>query len=225
MTAGNLRVVIADPDALARRTIRDALAHAPGVTVVTEAPTAREAIELACWHRPDVLVAEAAQPDLPADELCRRMAAQSPGTHVVLLCAREDPDLALRCLRVGATGYLSKEADVEHLGRIVRGVADGEAAVPRRLTMDLLLALRAVPDTGWRPVRSRLTTREWEIVDLLGDGASTERIAEHLVLSPATVYSHVKNVLAKLDVHSRREAVSVATRLRREEAAEYAQSA
>jgi DNA-binding NarL/FixJ family response regulator len=140
----------------------------------------------------------------------------------VLLCARQCPAEAVRCLRAGAVGYLGKEADVGRLTSVVHGVSDGEAAVSRRLTMELVQALRAVPDTGWRPVRSRLTTREWEIVDLLGDGASTECIAERLYLSPATVYSHVKNVLAKLEVHSRGEAVDAAARLRREEAAEYA---
>jgi DNA-binding NarL/FixJ family response regulator len=67
-------------------------------------------------------------------------------------------------------------------------------------------------------LHSRLTTREWEIVELLAEGASTEQIVEHLVLSQSTVYSHVKSVLRKLGVHSRRDAVAAATRLRREEA-------
>ena len=79
-------------------------------------------------------------------------------------------------------------------------------------------ALRQVPATGWRPARSRLTAREWEIVDLLGEGATTDGIAEQLVLAPATVYSHVKNVMGKLEVHSRHDAVHAAMRLRREEA-------
>jgi DNA-binding CsgD family transcriptional regulator len=67
-------------------------------------------------------------------------------------------------------------------------------------------------------LRSRLTTREWEIIELLGEGASTEHIAERLVLSPTTVYSHIKSVLRKLGVHSRGDAVAAADRLRREEA-------
>ena len=75
------------------------------------------------------------------------------------------------------------------------------------------------PRHGLGPVRSRLTSREWEVIDLLGEGADTQRIAEHLVLSPATVYSHVKSLLRKLGVHSRREAVMEAERLRKEEAA------
>jgi two-component system, NarL family, response regulator LiaR len=221
MTPGPLRVLLADPDALARRMVCATLDAAEGIAVVAEAGTAREAVELARYHRPDVLVAEATQPDLEPEELCRRMRSAAPATHVVLLCARQCSAEAVRCLRAGAVGYLGKEADVARLASAIHGVADGEAAVSRRLTLELVEALRTVPDTGWRPVRSRLTTREWEIVDLLGEGASTDGIAEQLYLSPATVYSHVKNVLAKLDVHSRGEAVDVATRLRREEAADY----
>jgi DNA-binding NarL/FixJ family response regulator len=101
---------------------------------------------------------------------------------------------------------------------VLRGVNDGEAAVSRQLTMALVEALRDVPETGWRPVHSRLTAREWEIVDLLDGGASTDGIAERLVLAQATVYSHIKNVMGKLDVHSRDDAVHAAMRLRREEA-------
>ena len=90
--------------------------------------------------------------------------------------------------------------------------------VSQRLMPALVDALREVPDSGWRPLRSRLTTREWEIVELLGEGATTQRIAERLVLSPLTVYSHTKSILRKLGVNSRRDAVVAAERLRREEA-------
>jgi DNA-binding NarL/FixJ family response regulator len=84
--------------------------------------------------------------------------------------------------------------------------------------MPLLERLQEVPDAGWRPVKSRLTTREWEIVELLEEEASTEDIAQQLVLSPTTVYSHIKSILRKLDVHCRREAIAVAANLRQTEA-------
>ena len=83
--------------------------------------------------------------------------------------------------------------------------------------MPLLGVVHDIPDAGWRPLHSRLTTREWQIVELLDDGATTERIAEQLVLSPTTVYSHVKSVMRKLGVHSRRDVITAARRLRREE--------
>ena len=90
--------------------------------------------------------------------------------------------------------------------------------MPPALAARVLECLRDVPDSGWRPVRSRLTSREWEVVDLIGEGASTQAIADRLVLAPATVYSHVKSVLRKLGVHSRPDAVNAAERLRHEEA-------
>ena len=189
-----------------------------GVAAVAGAGCGREAVELARYHRPDVLITDATHPDIEADELCRRLALEAPGTAVVVLCAVEDPELAVRCLRAGAVGYLTKDTEPERLPTVVRGVAEGEAAISRRLTLRLIESLPDVPDTGWRPVRSRLTSREWEVVDLLGEGASTDAIAEHLVLSPATVYSPVKNVHAKLGVHSRHDAVAAAMALRREEA-------
>jgi len=77
---------------------------------------------------------------------------------------------------------------------------------------------REVPAGRWRPMRSTLTTREWQIIELLGDGATTEQITERLVLSPSTVYSHIYRVLHKLGVHSRRDAVAAARRLRHVEA-------
>jgi DNA-binding NarL/FixJ family response regulator len=84
----------------------------------------------------------------------------------------------------------------------------------------MLELLREVPSAGWRPLHSRLTTREWEILDLLAQGASTQTIADQLVLSPTTIYSHVKSVMRKLGVHTRRDAVNAARRLRRDEGPE-----
>jgi DNA-binding NarL/FixJ family response regulator len=212
-----IRVLIADPDALARRTVRDVLAEDPGVTVVAQASDAREAAEWARYYRPDVVLAEAEMPAGDGVELARELARDVPESRVVLLSSRDEDDLPLRAVRAGAAGWLTKDVDPAVLPRVVRKVADGEAAIPRHLVVRMLEWMRETPDTGWRPVRSRLTSREWEMVDLLADGASTEAIAEQLVLSPATVYSHVKSLLRKLEVHSRREAVQAAERLRHEE--------
>jgi DNA-binding NarL/FixJ family response regulator len=213
-----VRVLVADPDALARRSVRDALDGGEGVRTVAETATGQEALQLARYHRPDVVLTEASLPDMPGERLCREIAADVPGAAVVFLCAVEELDAAVRCIRAGAAGYLTKDVDPARLPDVVHGVAAGEAAISRRLTLHLVASLRDVPESGWRPVRSRLTTREWEVIDLLREGASTDAIAEALFLSHATVYSHVKSVLAKLGVHSRSEAVSAAMTLRREEA-------
>ena len=140
----------------------------------------------------------------------------APETRIVTVSADQD-DTALAALRAGAVGHISKDIDPEHLGRLIVLAAQGEAIVPRRLIMPLLGVLHSTPDAGWRPTHSRLTTREWEIVELLDQDTSTEQIAETLVVSPATVYSHIKSVMRKLDVHSRCDAVTAAKHLRHEE--------
>jgi DNA-binding NarL/FixJ family response regulator len=213
-----LRVLIADSDPLARRMIRHALNETRAVEVVGDAADRAGALELARSHRPDVLVLEPSIAGEDPVDLIRGVARAAPETRTVLLCAQRDDDLALDALSAGAVGYVTKDLPPGHLVRLVRRVAQGDAIVPPSLMPRVLERLRATPDAGWRPVRSRLTSREWEIVDLIAEGVTTNSIAKRLVLSPATVYSHVKSLMRKLDVHSRRDAVTAAERLRREEA-------
>jgi len=207
-----VRVVIADADPFARRTVRDALQEADGIVVAADAQDAREALELAVYFRPDVILLGNTIGDA---ELVRDLSRTG---RVVLLATYYDEDDALHAFRAGAMGYVEKQTDPGELQDVVIRLARGEAIVPPALAARVLECLREVPDTGWRPVRSRLTSSEWEIVDLMGAGASTQTIADRLFLAPSTVYSHVKSVLRKLGVHSRPDAVSAAERLRHEEA-------
>jgi two-component system, NarL family, response regulator LiaR len=210
-----LRTIVADDDPLVRRLIRDTLQRAE-VTVIAEASTGREAVELALFYSPDVVVMDYMMPEMDGIEATRRIYAHDPGIRVVLLTGAGDDELGLRGLRAGAAGYLSKEVELDALPRALRGALDGEAAISRRLAMQLIERYRAAPTggTGLRPVRSRLTDREWEVLDLLSTGATTDAIARTLVLSTETVRSHLKNLYRKLEVNSRDEAVAAATRLR-----------
>jgi DNA-binding NarL/FixJ family response regulator len=135
---------------------------------------------------------------------------------IVVLSVRGERDLGYLALRKGAAGYLNKELDLNVLPRVLRDVVEGGAAVSRTLTADLARRLRELPEApvGMRPVKSVLTTREWEVVDQLCLGRSTAEIAATLVLSIETVRTHVKNIMRKLEVHSRAEAIEVASRLR-----------
>jgi DNA-binding NarL/FixJ family response regulator len=212
-----VRVVIADHDGLARSMIRAALGAADGIATVATTGDGREALELLRYYRPTVLILDTGLLSNGPTELIGRILSSSPETRVVTISV-DDDRTALAALRAGAIGHLSKDIDPKKLGSLVARAAAGEVLVPRRLVLPLLELARELPETGWRPLHSRLTTREWEIIELISDGASTQDIADRLVLSPTTVYSHVKSLLRKLGVHSRREAVVAARRLRREEA-------
>jgi two-component system, NarL family, response regulator LiaR len=210
-----LRVIVADDDALVRRVVRDALQRA-GIVVIAEAGGGREAIELTLYYKPDVVLMDLVMPGIDGIAATREIIAALPETKVVMLSSSDDDELGLLSLRIGASGYLTKAVDVDSLPRALRAAGAGEVLVPRRLTGVLVDAVRRVREdgTGLRPVRSPLTAREWEVLDLLCQGLSTEDIADALVLSAETVRSHVKSVLRKLGVSSRQEAIAAAQRLR-----------
>jgi DNA-binding NarL/FixJ family response regulator len=196
-----LSIVIADADPLARRLIRNVLEHA-GMTVVAEVCNGAAAGVPVLRHAPDVVLLD--RPDA--------VRALHPYAPVVVLACHEDPDEAVRALAAGASGYLSTDLELDALPRAVAAVAAGEAAVSRRLTSHLVECFREQPQL--RPIKSPLTAREWEIVDLLGPERTTVEIADTLVISAETVRTHVKSIMRKLGVHSRHEAPEAAERLR-----------
>jgi DNA-binding NarL/FixJ family response regulator len=210
-----IRIVIGDDDPLARRLLTEAL-HRAGFSVVAEATTGAELIDLTRFYHPDLVILGDRSAGADSLEVTRTIAGAEPRTAVVVLAAEPDDAVGLRALRAGAAGYISKGFNPETLPQIVRGVVDGEAAISRRLSMALVDSYRRSPriGAGLRPVRSTLTDREWEVLDLLASGEGTEAIARRLVLSTETVRSHLKNLYRKLNVRSRSEAVEAAERLR-----------
>jgi DNA-binding NarL/FixJ family response regulator len=213
--SGPARVLIAAADPLVRRALENVLAD-PQFEMVAETASADAALSAVREQAPDVALIDVMLEDGDGLDVAERIAREAPETRVIVLSASDDEAKALRALRGGARGYLRKDIELSALPRAVNGVLEGEAAVSRRLTMRVIDELRKAPalGPGIRPTVSELTPREWQVLDLLTTGASTADIAVDLVLSPETVLTHVKNILKKLGVHSRRDAIRQAERLR-----------
>jgi DNA-binding NarL/FixJ family response regulator len=210
-----VRVVIADDDPLARRLVRDTLQSA-GLTVIGEAADGREAVELALHYRPDVVLMDVLMPGTDGIAAAAQIRAQAPEVRIVMLSTSNDHELALMGLRAGASGYLTKDFDVLRLPDILKAVSAGDAVLAPRMAGALIDELRRTPKfgRGTRPVRSNLTDREWEVLDLLDTKLSIAEVADHLVLSVDTVRTHVKSLYHKLDIHSREELAAVTRALR-----------
>jgi NarL family two-component system response regulator LiaR len=210
------RAIIADDDPFARKMIKEALQRA-GVIVIAEAHNGRQAVDLTRHYRPDVVLMDVVMPELDGIAATRRIVKENPGQIIVILTTADDDEIGLLGLRAGASGFLAKDVDIDVLPQALQGALSGEAAISRKLSMRLVEQLRRVPGgPGLRPVKSPLTPREWEVIDLLAETKTTDQIAEQLVLSTETVRSHVKNILRKLDARSREEAVAIAQRMRSE---------
>lgn len=210
------RVLVADPDRLARRALTDSLRSDGGFAVIGQASDGVEAVELACHYRPDIVLVATSLTGLDAVTVCERIVTRTPQTRVVMLATSADLDLEMRTVRAGASGFVIKSAEVTTIKRALGIVGSGHAIISPELTGVLVERLRRTPadGTGTRPVKSALTNREWEILDLMCGQMGTREIADALFLSPETVNSHVKNVLKKLGVHSRAAAVEAASLLR-----------
>jgi NarL family two-component system response regulator LiaR len=210
-----LRAVIADHDPLARRVIGDTLRRS-GIAVVAETGSGYEAVELAVYHRPDVVVIDYRLPGIDGIEATRRLRAYDRSFRVVMLTAASEEDLGLRALAAGAVGFIGKDVELDALPRALHGVCDGQAAISRQLTLALIERYQTTSTDrhGMRPVRSGLTDREWQVLDLLAAGLTSDEVAATLVLSVETVRSHKKRLYRKLGVRSRDEAKLAAVRLR-----------
>lgn len=216
LKVSGIHVIIGDPDPIARRVIRDALQDKEGFVVPAEASSGREIVDLSLHYRPDVTLMEASLAELDGLTATRRIREEAPEVRVVIFSQHDAEAMQLEALRAGACGFLSKDVPLETVARVVRAVVRGESAFSRKVTMLLIERLRELPEggVGMRPVHSPLTGREWEILDFFCQGKDTKQIAETLVLSEETIHTHSKNVLRKLKVHSRQEAIEVAQRLR-----------
>ncbi len=209
------RVVVVDDDEGLRAELRAALQEA-GLTVIAEADNGRDAIDLAAHFRPDVMIMDIVMANIDGLTATRQIVARAPSVRILLLTASDDVELGMVGLRAGAAGHQVKGVAVGQIVSAVARMAAGEPVAGPELTWRLIESLRALPvgGQGVRPVRSKLTPREWEVLDLLCAGLSVDQIADELVLARDTVRTHVKRLLRKLGAHSQAEAISIANGIR-----------
>jgi DNA-binding NarL/FixJ family response regulator len=206
-------VLIADDQALVRAGFRAILEEEPGLSVVGEAGDGRDAIDLARKRRPNVILMDIKMPDIDGLEATRRILseAEDQDIAVLMLTTFDVNEYVYDALRAGASGFLLKDVLPEELVAAVRIVASGDALIAPAITKRLIEQFaRAAPPSARPAGLEDLTPREVEVLTLIARGLSNSEIAEDLVLSPATVKTHVKHVLAKLAVRDRVQAVVLA---------------
>ena len=207
-------VLLADDHEAIRSGVRETLEEA-GFEVCAEAADASDAVKAALRERPQVCLLDVHMPG-SGIRAAGEIAAALPDTAVVMLTvSRNDEDL-FDALRAGAAGYLLKDIDPERLAHALHGVLSGEAALPRTLVARVIDQFRtSSPGRRMALVGQRgaeLSSREWRVLQLLGEGLTTKQIGERLFISPVTVRRHVSSTLAKLDVPDRAAAVELLER-------------
>ncbi|MFD9733193.1 response regulator [Umezawaea sp. NPDC059074] len=206
-----ITLVVADDQATVREALAVMLDLAPDVSVVATATNGAEAVEAAARHHPDVLLMDLNMPIMGGVEATSRIHAQESTTTVLVLTTFDDDTSILAALQAGASGYLTKEADRETILQAVRAAAHGQTVLSPEVQRRLLaLASRPTPQPD--STTFGLTAREREILGLIGDGMRNPEIASHLVISEATVKTHINNLFAKAGFHSRADAVRYALR-------------
>jgi DNA-binding NarL/FixJ family response regulator len=205
-----VRVLLVDDHELVRAGLRTMLAGDSGVSVVGDAGTGAAAIARARALNPDVVLLDALLPDMPGDEVCRRLLSNSPDLVVVILTTFAEDDLVRRCVRAGARGYLLKDIARLDLGRSLRAVMRGEAVIDSKVAPAVLAAARQAADNP--EANEPLNPRQKEVLRLVAEGLSNREIASRTHLSEYTVKGYVEEILERLGARNRVHAAIVATK-------------
>ncbi len=203
---GPLRVLVVDDHPVYRDGLAVLLGSVPGLVVVGTAADGAEAVRLAREEQPDVVVMDVQMPVLDGIAATRAITTDSPSVGVVVLTMSEDDETVFSAVRAGARGYLLKGADQEEVVRAITTVAGGGAVFGAALARRIAQFFTAAP-SGPEAAFPQLTAREREVLDLVAAGRSNAQIAAALYLSPKTVRNNVSNVLAKLHVTDRAQAI------------------
>jgi DNA-binding NarL/FixJ family response regulator len=203
------RVLIADDQALVRAGFRKLLESAPDIEVVGEAADGREAVDQARRLRPTLVLMDIRMPRLDGIEATRRLSVDGEATRVLILTTFGLDEYVYEALRAGASGFMLKDAPPEELLAAVEVVARGDALIAPAVTRSVIeeFVRRSPADVPPPPAVEELTGREREVLELLARGLSNAEIAERLVVSGATVKSHVNRIFFKTGARDRAQAV------------------
>lgn len=209
----SIRILLADDHQIIRAGLRSLLEKEPGLTVIAEAETGRDAVRLTLVQQPEVVVMDVAMPDLNGIEATRQIIAERPGIRVVALSMHADRRYVMEMLKAGASAYLLKDSAFEELVRAIRTVLANQTylspEIANLVVGDYVRQLQQHNDTS---AFSVLTVREREVLQLLTEGSSTAQIAERLHLSVKTIETHRQNIMEKLGLRSIAELTKYAIR-------------
>ena len=210
-----IRLVVADDHVLFRRGLRQVLDDEEGITVVAEAGDGEQAIQLARETMPDVVVMDVRMPVRSGIEAAREIKDELPHVKILMLTISDEEDDLYQAIKSGANGYLLKEISIEEIGNAVRSVHGGQSLISPSMASKLLNEFAAMikkEEEKQQAPAPRLTPREMEVLQHVAKGMNNREIAKALYISENTVKNHVRNILEKLHLHSRMEAVVYAVR-------------
>ena len=206
-----IRVGIVDDETLVREGIASLLEMQEGITVVGQASTGAEAIQMAAEVQPDVLLMDVRMPGMNGVEATRRICREPGRVRVLVLTTFAEDEYVFAALEAGAAGYLLKNADPEELARAIRRVYEGESVLDPAVTARVVqVTVAALAETAPAALRESLSPRERQVLRLVAAGNSNDQIAEKLYLSRGTVKNHVSRILGKLHARDRAHAARLA---------------
>ena len=212
---GNIRVLVADDHALFRRGLEMVLESEPDIEVVGEANDGQEAVRQAIELMPDIVLMDVRMPGGGGIEACQAIKEAAPHLKILMLTISDEEDDLYEAIKAGASGYLLKEISIEEVADAIRSVQAGQSLISPSMASKLLNEFASMAKKEEEKVsapRPRLTEREMEVLTLVAQGLNNRDIAKELFISENTVKNHVRNILEKLHLHSRMEAVVYAVR-------------